>query len=123
MILKYLHSERDYVEAMQQVNSLLDSIPGTSEHSNYEVLVELLDAYERDRWSSLRYAHPIEAIQLHMGFLDYGVEDLAKIIGSTQVAQNLLDKRMKLTVPMIWAIHQHWHIPSDSLIQPYKLAL
>ena len=121
MPLKYLHNHRDYRAAMQQIDELWQSVPGTDEYNLYEILVELLDAYERDHWS-MRHAHPIEAIQLHMGFLEYGVEDLAKMLGSLALAQDLLDKQTPLTVPMIWKIHLQWQIPSDSLIRPYELA-
>ena len=121
MTLKYLHSYQDYREAMQQIDGLWNSVPGTAEYNLYEILVELLDAYERDHWP-MRHAHPIEAIQLYMGFLEYGVEDLAKVLGSLTLAQNLLDKQIPLTVSLIWKIHLQWQIPSDSLIRPYELS-
>lgn len=62
-------------------------MPCTDAYNRSEILVELLDAYERDHWS-MRHAHPIEAIQLHMGFLEYGVADLGKVLGSLALTQD-----------------------------------
>ena len=42
MPLKYLHNHRDYRAAMQQIDELWQSVPGTDEYNLYEILVELL---------------------------------------------------------------------------------
>ena len=45
--IKYIHSEKDYADAIALIDTLWDAQEDTPEYNEFEILIELLDAYER----------------------------------------------------------------------------
>jgi len=46
-------------------------------------------------------------------------KDLGRILGDKSKASQILNRRRKLSLEMIRAIHQHLHIPTDILVRDY----
>lgn len=51
--------------------------------------------------------------------MDYKAKDLANVIGFRSRVTEILNKKRKLSLPMIRRINKQMHIPTDVLIQEY----
>ena len=120
MQLKYIHSRKDYSQAIEDIDKLWYAEAGTPEYNHFEILVELLDAYERLRWPQ-DTSDPIAALKFHMLQRDYTEKDLGDLIGSLERADKILDRQIRLSLSVIWKLHKIWNIPAESLIKPYLL--
>lgn len=120
MQLKYIHSKKDYTQAIEDIDKLWHAEAGTPEYNHFEILVELLDAYERLRWPQ-DTSDPIAALKFHMLQRDYDETDLGNLIGSLERAEKILDRQIRLSLSVIWKLHNTWNIPAESLIKPYLL--
>jgi HTH-type transcriptional regulator/antitoxin HigA len=118
MNIKPIKTEQDYKEAMQRLEVIFNSVPGTIEGDELEILGVLIDNYESQH-IQLGYPDPIEAIKFRMEQLGYNQNDLAKVIGLQSRVSEVLNKKRKLTIDMIRKLHDSLSIPTDVLIQPY----
>jgi HTH-type transcriptional regulator/antitoxin HigA len=115
MPVQPIHTEADHQAALARIEALWNAWPGTAEHDEIEVLAVLVSAYEDRHWPMLP-PDPIEALRFHMEQNELSQRDLATIIGSVSRASEVLNRRRKLTVEMIRAIHHAWCIPLEALI-------
>ena len=118
MTIKPIKSKKDYLAAMNRLETIFDAKPGTSEGDELEVLGILIDKYEQEHYP-IEYPDPIEAIKFRMEQLGYSQNDLAKVVGLKSRASEILNKKRKLTLEMIRQLHQVLGIPTDVLIQNY----
>lgn len=81
----------NYREALKEVESLMTAESNTPEGKKLDVLVTLIEAYERKHFP-LDLPDPVEAIKFKM-------------------------EQKGLTVKMIWKLHQELCIPTESLIK------
>jgi HTH-type transcriptional regulator/antitoxin HigA len=44
--------------------------------------------------------------------------DLGRLIGSRQRASDILRRKRRITMQMVWALHRKWGIPAEALIRP-----
>jgi HTH-type transcriptional regulator/antitoxin HigA len=116
--IKYIHSEKDYADAIALIDTLWNAKEDTPEYNEFEILIELLDAYER-KLQFLESANPVEAIKFHMWQRDLNETDLGEVLGSLEIAEKILSKKIKLTLTMIWKLSEQWKIPAESLVKPY----
>jgi HTH-type transcriptional regulator/antitoxin HigA len=60
---------------------------------------------------------------LHFAIEDMGRSqaELAKLLGSSGRASEVLNRKRMLTLGMIRKISAAWRIPADLLVKPYKL--
>lgn len=63
----------------------------------------------------------VEAIKFRMEQLGYNQTDLAKVVGLKSRVSEILSKKRKLTLEMIRLLHDNLKIPTEVLIQTYKL--
>jgi HTH-type transcriptional regulator / antitoxin HigA len=59
---------------------------------------------------------PVEAIKFRMEQLELKPSDLAKILGGRSRVSEVLNKKRKLAVEMMRALHKHLAIPADFLL-------
>ena len=62
MHLKPIHNDDDYALALQEIDRLWDAADGTPEADTLEILVTLVEAYEKGRYE-LPLPDPIEALE------------------------------------------------------------
>lgn len=120
MRIRPIRTDKDHASAMREIGKVWGSKPGTPEHDDLEVLAVLISAYEDKRWP-IPAADPIGAIKFHM---EQGLRtqaDLARVLGSSSRASEILNRKRHLTTEMIWALSREWGIPAESLIEPYEL--
>lgn len=65
---------------------------------------------------------PIEVIASVMLDEEKTQADLARLFKSESRASEIMNKRRRLTVQMVYLLNREWNIPAELLIQPYELA-
>ena len=120
MTIKPIKTKRDYQNALERLETIFDEKKGSSEADELEVLGILIEKYE-DEHFPIGFPDPIEAIKFRMEQLGYNQTDLAKVVGQKSRASEILSKKRKLTLEMIRLLHDNLKIPTEVLIQTYKL--
>ncbi|RYZ50152.1 MAG: helix-turn-helix domain-containing protein [Chitinophagaceae bacterium] len=118
MMVKPIKTKKDYQAAMQRLEAIFDSRPGTPEGDELEVLSILIEKYENEHFP-IGLPDPIEAIRFRMEQLGYNQADLAKVVGLKSRVSEILNRKRKLTLEMIRQLHETLNIPTDVLIQSY----
>ena len=115
--IKPIRTDGDYREALKQVEGPMMAEPDTSEGEKLDVLVTLLEAYERKNYP-LDLPDPVEAIKFEMEQKGLSVKDLEPMIGKSNRVYEILNHKRTLTLSMIWKLNQQLGIPAESLIKP-----
>lgn len=120
--IRPLRTEADYDWALREIERYFDDEPkpGTPEADRFDVLADLIEAYEARHWP-IEPADPIEAIEFKMESAGLTQADLARLLGSRARASEVLKRKRPLTLRMIHKLHEEWQIPADALIRPYHV--
>ena len=121
MHIKPIRNEADYDAALQEINGLMGALPGTSEADTLEVLVTLVEDYEKSRWP-VDAPDPVAMIEHVMEARGYRQKDLAVLIGSQPHASEVLNRRRPLTLHMIRTLSAKWKLPAEALLREYDIA-
>jgi HTH-type transcriptional regulator/antitoxin HigA len=116
MNIKPIRTEEDYRATLQEIESLMTAEPGTSEGEKLDVLVTLVEAYERKHFP-LDLPDPVEAIKFAMDQRGLTVKDLEPMVGRSNRVYEVLNHKRPLTLKMIWKLHKELGIPAESLIK------
>ncbi len=122
MTIVCIRNEKEYVAAIECIDELWDAEVDTPEYEYFEMLAELIDAYERKQWP-VDLPDPVAAIKFHMWQKDLNLTDLGTLLGSPLYAFEVLNRKRRLTLPMVWKLCKSWAVPAESLIKPYKLQI
>lgn len=120
MTIKPIRTKADYQKALTRLEAIFEAKPGSQEGDELEVLTILIDNYEKEKFP-IGLPDPIEAIKFRMEQLGYSQNDLAKIVGLKSRASEILNKRRKLNLEMIRSLHKQLDIPTEVLIQNYRV--
>jgi HTH-type transcriptional regulator/antitoxin HigA len=112
-----IKTEADYRAALAEVESLMTATPDTPEGERLDVLVTLIEAYERKHYP-MELPDPVEALKFRMDQLGLTPRDLVPMIGRVNRVYEVLAHKRSLTLPMIWRLHVQLGIPAESLIRP-----
>lgn len=123
MINRPIRTEEEYKAALAEIERFFEREPedGTAEADRFDLLTLLIEAYE-ERHHPVGPPHPVEMIRHRMRTGGYTQADLGALLGSRARASEVLQKKRRLTLPMIWKLSREWKIPADVLVQPYALA-
>jgi len=116
MDIKPIKTEEDYRATLQEIDSLMTAGADTPEGERLDVLVTLVEAYERKHFP-LDLPDPVEAIKFVMDQRGLTVKDLEPMVGRTNRVYEVLSHKRPLTLRMIWKLHQGLGIPVESLIK------
>ncbi len=117
MKVRPIRTRKDHREALAEIERLWDAKRGTPAYDRLDVLVTLVEAYERKQFP-LPPPDPIEAILFRMEQQGLTRKDLEPMIGSRARVSEVLNHKRDLTLPMIRALHDKLGIPAESLIAP-----
>lgn len=117
MNIQPIKSEADYRATLQEIESLMAAEPGTPKGERLDVLVTLVEAYERKHYP-LDLPDPVEAIKFAVDQQGLTVKDLEPMIGRSNRVYEVLSRKRPLTLKMIWKLHKGLGIPAESLIKP-----
>lgn len=120
--IRPLKTEADYDWALVEIEHYFDHLPepGTAEADRFDVLTDLVNAYEARHWP-IDDIDPIEFLTGFMQNKGYGQSDLADLLGSASRASGILSKHRPLTLGMIRKLVNGWQIPGDILVKPYPI--
>lgn len=117
MNIRPLKTEADYRATLEEIEPLMQAAPGSPEGERLEVLVTLVEAYERQH-HALDLPEPVEAIKFAMEQRGLTPKDLEPMIGRLNRVYEVLSRKRPLTLKMIWNLHKDLGIPAESLIRP-----
>jgi HTH-type transcriptional regulator/antitoxin HigA len=117
MNIKPIRTRADYRASLKAIESLMNARPKTPEGERLDVLVTLVESYEREHFP-LDLPSPVEAIKFAMDQRGLTVKDLEPMIGRTNRVYEILNNKRPLTLKMIWRLHQGLGIPAACLIRP-----
>ena len=117
MNIKPIKSQKDYRAALRQVESLMGATAGSAEGDKLDVLVTLIEAWERKHFP-LDLPDPIDAVKFQMEQAGLSPRDLVPMIGQLNRVYEVLNRKRSLTLRMIWNLHEQLSIPLESLIKP-----
>ena len=109
MHIKPIKTDADYRAALKEIESLMMAETDTPEGERLDVLVTLVEAYEK-RHFPLDLPDPVEAIKFRMDQMGLSPKDLEPMIGRLNRVYEVLNHKRPLTLKMIWKLHQEgWH--------------
>lgn len=121
MNIKPIKTKADYRAALKDLEALMGAKANTSAGERLDVLVTLIEAYERKHFP-LELPDPVEAIKFQMDQKGLTPKDLEPMIGRLNRVYEILNHKRPLTLKMIWKLHRGLDIPAESLIrQPDEL--
>ena len=117
MEINPIKTDADYRKALTEVEKLMKAEFNTPEGEKLDVLVTLIEAYERAHYP-LDLPDPVEAIKFEMEQKGLSVKDLEPMIGKSNRVYEVLNRKRSLTLNMIRRLHEELGIPAESLIKP-----
>jgi len=118
MNIKPIRTKKDYEQALNRLEVIFDAKKGTAQGDELEILGMLIEHYENEKFP-IDFPDPVEAIKFRMEQLGYTQSDLANVVGLKSRASEILNKKRKLSLDMIRALHDKLNIPTEVLIQAY----
>ncbi len=116
MVVKPIRTKADHRAALKEIETLMSARQRTPEGDRLDVLVTLVEAWERKRYP-LELPEPIEAIKFRMEQSGLAPKDLVPMIGRLNRVYEVLNRKRPLTLPMIQRLHRDLGIPAESLIK------
>jgi HTH-type transcriptional regulator/antitoxin HigA len=113
--VKPIRNDRDYREALEEVEHLWGHRLGTPKGDRLDVLATLIDAYESAHYP-MDSPDPIEAIKFRMEQQGLVRKDLEGVIGTRTRVAEVLNRKRALSISMIRRLHLELGIPADVLI-------
>ncbi len=116
MDIKPIKTDADYRATLKEIESLMTAEADTPQGERLDVLVTLIEAYEKKR-CPMDLPDPVEAIKFHMDQMGLTPKDLQPMIGRLNRVYEVLNHKRPLTLKMIWKLHHELGIPAESLIK------
>jgi len=116
MLIRPIRSEADYDEALRRVEALWGSTSGTAKGDELDVLVPLIEAYERQH-HPVDLPNPIDAIKFRLEQQGQDFRSLIGIIGQRTRVYEIMRGARPLSLNMIRKLHSKLGIPAEVLIQ------
>lgn len=116
MDIKPIRTKADYKAALKAVDSLMGAKARTAEGDRLDVLVTLIEGYERQHFP-MDLPDAVEAIKFRMEQQGLTPKDLEPLIGRSNRVYEVLNRRRGLTLAMIQKLHAGLGIPAESLLK------
>jgi HTH-type transcriptional regulator / antitoxin HigA len=116
MNIKPIKTRADYREALKAVESLMGARANSPEGDRLDVLVTLVEAYERKHFP-MDLPDAVEAIKFRMEQQGLTAKDLEPLIGRSNRVYEVLNRKRGLTLAMIKKLHLGLGIPAESLLK------
>ena len=116
MEIKPIRSEADYEVALKEIETLMNSQPGTPDGDRMDVLVTLVEAYEAKHFPIPEPNDPVEVLEYYMESRGLSRSDLVAYLGSKERVSEVLNRKRGLSLEMIRRLHYDLGIPSDLIM-------
>lgn len=111
-----IKDEVTYRQTLKDIEGLMSAAPNTREGDRLDVLVTLVEAYER-RHYPMDLPDAVEAIKFRMEQQGLTVTDLSRVIGRPNRVYEVLARKRPLTLRMIEGLHSTFGFPAESLLK------
>lgn len=115
--LKPIRSRDEHSAALVEIQRLWNAKPETKEGDRLDVLMTLVEAYEKDAFK-FDLPDPIAAIEFRLEQAGLSRADLAPIFGSRGRVSEVFNRKRGLSIEMIRRLNEDLGIPAEVLIQP-----
>lgn len=116
MEIKPIRTRADHKAALKAVEALMNARVHTPEGDRLDVLVTLVEAYERKQFP-MDLPDAVEAIKFRMEQQGLTPKDLEPMIGRSNRVYEVLNRKRGLTLAMIRKLHLGLGIPAESLLK------
>jgi HTH-type transcriptional regulator/antitoxin HigA len=120
MKLRPIRTKREHQGALAEVEALWNAAHGSPAADRLEVLVLLIEAYEREHYP-IADPDPIDFLRHVIEARNLSRKDLEPFIGSRARVAEVLNRVRPLTLEMIRRLAAGLNIPADVLIRDYKV--
>jgi HTH-type transcriptional regulator / antitoxin HigA len=122
VMVRPIKTEADYAAVLAELDTLIGQVePGTPDGNRYELLTSLVEAYEAAHYPIAPSDDPIAMIEFVLEARGLTRKDLEPFIGTRQRVWDIMEKRRRLTLPMIRYLAKGLKIPIEVLVQEYEL--
>lgn len=121
MDIRPIKTETDYRNALKRLEVIFDSVAGTPESDEADILALLIDEYENKHYP-IEAPDPIEAIKIRMEELQLKQIDIANEMGGKNRASEILNRKRKLTVGVIRNLTRKLNLSAGLLIKDYQMS-
>jgi HTH-type transcriptional regulator / antitoxin HigA len=118
--VKPIKTEKDYEDALVEIEQLFEAKPETMEGDRLEILTALVEAYE-NRHYTIPLPDPVEAIKYYLESRGLTRRDLELYLGSRARVSEVLNRKRPLSLEMIRRLHDGLGMPAEVLIQSYEM--
>ena len=115
IVIKPITNEKEFAEANETIELLLECPEGSEEEKILEAITILASEYEKKHYP-IPKPDPIEAVKYRMEELKLSQKDVAKYFGGENRASEVLNRKRKLSLKMMRALHQHLGISATILL-------
>ncbi|HEV3275203.1 MAG TPA: transcriptional regulator [Terriglobia bacterium] len=119
MEIRPIKADADHRAALREIDRLWGAREGSAEGDRLDVLVTLVEAYERAHFP-IDLPDPIEAIKFRLEQQGADAKALVGVIGSRTRVYEVLRRDRPLSLGMIRRLHDRFQIPAEVLIRPPK---
>lgn len=111
-----IKTKRDYLRTLKEIEGLMTAKRNTLEGDRLDLLATLVEAWEAQHYP-LDEPDPVAAIRYHMEQHGLAAKDLVPFVGSRSRVYEVLNRKRRLSLKMIWKLHKGLGIPAESLIR------
>jgi len=116
MEIKPIRSEADYEAALKEIETLVNSQPGTPDADRMDILVTLVEAYEARHYPIPEPDDPVGVLEYYMESRGLTRSDLLAYLGSKERVSEILNRKRGLSLEMMRRLHAGLGIPADLLM-------
>ncbi len=118
--IELVKTQASYRRALKQVSHFFDHPPaaGSTQEAQFELLMLMVERYEAQHFV-VKSPDPVAAIEFAIEQRGLSSADLREVLGSRQRVHDILQKKRKLSLEHVRALHARLLIPADVLIQAY----
>ncbi|MEI7990505.1 MAG: transcriptional regulator [Chloroflexota bacterium] len=120
MEIKPIHTESDYQDALNVIDKLLDAQPGTPAGDRLDVVVTLIEAYEKKQYPIPEPDDPVEVLNYYMESRGLSRAELIPFLGSKERVSEVLNRKRGLSLEMIRRLHAGLAISADLLLGSHQ---
>ena len=118
--IELVKTEAGYRRALKQVSIFFDQPPaaGSALEAEFELLMMMVERYEAQHFT-VKAPDPVATIEFAIEQRGLSPADMREVLGSRQRVHDILQKKRKLSLEYVRALHDKLLIPADALIQAY----
>jgi HTH-type transcriptional regulator/antitoxin HigA len=115
MVAKLIKNEAEYEKALSMIDELMDAEPGTAQGDKLELLVTLVELYEK-KAHPIGLPDPVEAIKFRMEQMGLKQKDMVPYFGSRSKVSEVLSRQRPLSLAMMRKLNAGLDIPATVLL-------